>query len=102
MKLRTSYESFQGYSLFKRKIIWKPYQFDIKGSSDESESDDDEEPDPSSRREPNKFDNLCDGVTNTMAYVHGAMQEVGALFLSLSLSLLLSLSCSLLLFLITL
>lgn len=54
----------------------KPYQFDIKGSSDESESDDDEEPDPSSRREPNKFDNLCDGVTNTMAYVHGAMQEV--------------------------
>lgn len=47
-----------------------------EGSSDESESDDDEEPDPSSRREPNKFDNLCDGVTNTMAYVHGAMQEL--------------------------
>lgn len=48
---------------------------DFQGSSDESESDDDE-PDPSARREPNKFDNLCDGVTNTMAYVHGAMQEV--------------------------
>lgn len=47
-----------------------------EGSTDESESDDDEEPDPSSRREPNKFDNLCDGVTNTMAYVHGAMQEL--------------------------
>ncbi|XP_056014188.1 uncharacterized protein LOC125673462 isoform X4 [Ostrea edulis] len=46
-----------------------------EGSSDESESDDDE-PDPSARREPNKFDNLCDGVTNTMAYVHGAMQEL--------------------------
>ncbi|XP_061169238.1 titin-like isoform X2 [Saccostrea echinata] len=47
-----------------------------EGSSDESESDDDDEPDPSARREPNKFDNLCDGVTNTMAYVHGAMQEL--------------------------
>nr|XP_022292656.1 titin-like isoform X3 [Crassostrea virginica] len=46
-----------------------------EGSSDDSDSDD-EEPDPSSRREPNKFDNLCDGVTNTMAYVHGAMQEL--------------------------
>ena len=78
-----------------------------KGSSDDSDSDD-EEPDPSSRREPNKFDNLCDGVTNTMAYVHGAMQEVSktslslSLFLSLSHSLSLSLQCTLYLFMLQL
>ncbi|CAC5415979.1 unnamed protein product [Mytilus coruscus] len=48
-----------------------------RGSSDESDSSDDEEPDPAAkRREPNKFDNLCDGVLNAMALVHTAMTEL--------------------------
>ncbi|VDI18423.1 Hypothetical predicted protein [Mytilus galloprovincialis] len=48
-----------------------------QGSSDESDSSGDEEPDPAAkRREPNKFDNLCDGVLNAMALVHTAMTEL--------------------------
>ena len=49
----------------------------IQGSSDESDSSDDDEPDPAAkRREPNKFDNLCDGVLNAMALVQTALAEV--------------------------
>ncbi|OWF37664.1 titin-like isoform X2 [Mizuhopecten yessoensis] len=47
-----------------------------RDSSDDSDSSGDEEPDPSARREPNKFDNLCDGVLNSMALVHGSIREL--------------------------
>ena len=48
-----------------------------RGSDDESDSSDDDEPDPAAkRREPNKFDNLCDGVLNAMALVHTALAEL--------------------------
>ena len=53
----------------------------LQGSDDESDSSDDDEPDPAAkRREPNKFDNLCDGVLNAMALVHTALAEVGTFY----------------------
>ncbi|KAL5009495.1 hypothetical protein ScPMuIL_011800 [Solemya velum] len=45
----------------------------VPKDSDESS---DEEPDPAAEREPNKFDNLTDGVVNSMALVHSALQEL--------------------------
>ncbi|XP_053396911.1 uncharacterized protein LOC123552816 isoform X2 [Mercenaria mercenaria] len=44
--------------------------------SDSSTSDDDAPDEGTKRGEPNKFDILCDGVNNSMALVHTAMEEL--------------------------
>ena len=52
------------------------YCFDFQSDSDSSTSDDDAPDEGTKRGEPNKFDILCDGVNNSMALVHTAMEEV--------------------------
>lgn len=48
-------------------------QSDSEGSS----SSEDDQPDEGTKRgEPNKFDIHCDGVSNAMALVHTALEEV--------------------------
>ncbi|KAK3576344.1 hypothetical protein CHS0354_039278 [Potamilus streckersoni] len=46
-------------------------------TSDESSSESDDEPDAGVKKgEPNKFDILCDGVVNSIALVHTALEEL--------------------------
>ena len=60
--------------------------FLYQSDSDASSTSDDELPDEGTKRgEPNKFDIHCDGVSNAMALVHTALEEVCILFCILSL-----------------